>query len=101
MMLRGVSFRCTSAPTAQRSIPRPWHSRPMARSEGADARDAAGRIVPLHVGATLYVGVSVPRHRGEDRQMMAHELLRQAALILAAGWSKGADARDDAGRIVF
>ncbi len=33
--------------------------------------------------------------------MMAHELLRQAALILAAGWSKGADARDDAGRIVF
>jgi hypothetical protein len=33
--------------------------------------------------------------------MMAHELLRQAALILGAGWSKGADARDDAGRIVF
>ena len=32
--------------------------------------------------------------------MMAHELLRQAALILAAGWSKGADARDAAGRIV-
>jgi hypothetical protein len=31
---------------------------------------------------------------------MAHELLRQAALILAAGWSKGADARDAAGRIV-
>jgi len=32
--------------------------------------------------------------------MMAHELLRQAALILAAGHSKGANARDDAGRIV-
>ena len=32
--------------------------------------------------------------------MMAHELLRQAALILGAGWSKGCDARDDAGRIV-
>jgi hypothetical protein len=32
--------------------------------------------------------------------MMVHELLRQAALILAAGWSKGADARDAAGRIV-
>ena len=32
--------------------------------------------------------------------MMANELLRQAALILAAGWSKGADARDAAGRIV-
>ena len=32
--------------------------------------------------------------------MMAHELLRQAALILAAGWSKGADARDAAGRII-
>jgi hypothetical protein len=32
--------------------------------------------------------------------MMAHELLRQAALILAAGWSKGADARDATGRIV-
>jgi hypothetical protein len=31
---------------------------------------------------------------------MAHELLRQAALILAAGWSKGADARDATGRIV-
>jgi hypothetical protein len=26
--------------------------------------------------------------------MMAHELLRQAALILAADWSKGCDARD-------
>jgi hypothetical protein len=63
-------------------------------SKGSNARDSAGRIVPLHVGATLYVGVSVPRHRGEDGQMMAHELLRQAALILAAGWSKGADARD-------
>jgi hypothetical protein len=32
--------------------------------------------------------------------MMAHELLRQAALILAQGWSKGCDARDSAGRIV-
>ena len=32
--------------------------------------------------------------------MMAHELLRQAALILAAGWSKGSDARDAAGRII-
>ncbi len=32
--------------------------------------------------------------------MMAHELLRQAALILGAGWSKGADARDATGRIV-
>ena len=32
--------------------------------------------------------------------MMAHELLRQAALILAQGWSKGSDARDDTGRIV-
>jgi len=32
--------------------------------------------------------------------MMAHELLRQATLILAAGWCKGADASDDAGRIV-
>ena len=31
---------------------------------------------------------------------MAHELLRQAALILGAGWSKGADARDDTGRMV-
>ena len=26
--------------------------------------------------------------------MMVHELLRQAALILGAGWSKGCDARD-------
>jgi hypothetical protein len=32
--------------------------------------------------------------------MMAHELLRQAALILGAGWSKGCDARDITGRIV-
>ncbi len=32
--------------------------------------------------------------------MMAHEPLRQAALILGAGWSKGADARDATGRIV-
>jgi hypothetical protein len=32
--------------------------------------------------------------------MMAHELLRQAAQILGAGWSKGADARDATGRIV-
>jgi hypothetical protein len=32
--------------------------------------------------------------------MMAHELLRQAAQILAANHSKGADARDDAGSIV-
>jgi hypothetical protein len=32
--------------------------------------------------------------------MMAHELLRQAALILAAGHSKKANARDAAGRIV-
>jgi len=32
--------------------------------------------------------------------MMAHELLRQAALILTAGWSKNADAHDDADRIV-
>jgi hypothetical protein len=32
--------------------------------------------------------------------MMAHELLRQAALILGAGWIKGADARDSTGRIV-
>ena len=32
--------------------------------------------------------------------MMAHELLRQAALILAQGWSKGSDARDDTGRMV-
>ena len=32
--------------------------------------------------------------------MMAHELLRNAALILAQGWSKGCDARDSAGRIV-
>jgi hypothetical protein len=32
--------------------------------------------------------------------MMAHELLRQAALILAAGWSKGSNARDATGRIV-
>jgi hypothetical protein len=32
--------------------------------------------------------------------MMAHELLRQAALILAQGWSKGCDARDSAGRMV-
>ena len=32
--------------------------------------------------------------------MTPHELLRQAALILAQGWSKGCDARDHAGRIV-
>jgi hypothetical protein len=32
--------------------------------------------------------------------MMAHELLRKAAEILAAGWIKGADASDDAGRII-
>jgi hypothetical protein len=32
--------------------------------------------------------------------MMAHELLRQAAQMLGAGWSKGADARDATGRIV-
>ena len=32
--------------------------------------------------------------------MMAHELLRQVALILGAGWSKGANARDATGRIV-
>jgi hypothetical protein len=31
--------------------------------------------------------------------MKPHELLRQAALILTAGWSKGADARDDADRM--
>ena len=33
-------------------------------------------------------------------KMMAHELLRQAATILGAGWSKGANARDFTGRIV-
>jgi hypothetical protein len=32
--------------------------------------------------------------------MMAHELLRKAALILADGWCKGGDASDDAGRIL-
>jgi hypothetical protein len=32
--------------------------------------------------------------------MKPHELLRQAALILADGWSKNADARDDADRTV-
>jgi hypothetical protein len=32
--------------------------------------------------------------------MMAHELLRKAAEILAAGWIKNADAGDDAGRIL-
>jgi hypothetical protein len=32
--------------------------------------------------------------------MMAHELLRQTALIVAQGWSKGCDARDSAGRKV-
>jgi hypothetical protein len=32
--------------------------------------------------------------------MMAHELLRQAATILGAGWSKGSNARDSTGRIV-
>jgi hypothetical protein len=32
--------------------------------------------------------------------MMAHELLRQAALILADGWSHNANARDNTGRIV-
>jgi len=32
--------------------------------------------------------------------MMAHELLRQAALILADGWSHNANARDATGRIV-
>jgi hypothetical protein len=31
---------------------------------------------------------------------MAHELLRQAALILADGWSHNANARDATGRIV-
>ena len=35
----------------------------------------------------------------EWRAMMAHELLRQAAQILGAGWSKIADARNDTGRI--
>ena len=45
--------------------------------QGADARDDADRIVPLWA-----------------------ELLRQAALILAAGWIKDADAGDDAGRII-
>jgi hypothetical protein len=44
------------------------------------------------------------RRRFEDYEgyliMMAHELLRQAALILGAGWSKGCDARDSAGRMV-
>ena len=38
--------------------------------------------------------------KGEWRAMMAHELLRQAAQILGAGWSKGSNARDDTGRIV-
>jgi hypothetical protein len=32
--------------------------------------------------------------------MKPHELLRQAALILADGWSKNTNARDDTGRIV-
>jgi hypothetical protein len=32
--------------------------------------------------------------------MMAHELLRKAAEILAAGWIKNCDAADDAGSIV-
>ena len=32
---------------------------------------------------------------------LSHELLRQAALILGAGWSKGSNARDSAGRIVL
>ena len=38
--------------------------------------------------------------RGILRQMLAHELLRQAATILGAGWSKGTNARDSTGRIV-
>jgi hypothetical protein len=32
--------------------------------------------------------------------MMAHELLRQAALIVGSNWSQGCSARDDAGSIV-
>jgi hypothetical protein len=40
------------------------------------------------------------RARGDLNTMMAHELLRQATQILAAGHSRGANARDDAGRIV-
>ena len=40
------------------------------------------------------------RHFPGGRHMMAHELLRQAAQILGAGWSKGSDARDVTGRIV-
>jgi hypothetical protein len=45
-----------------------------------------------------------PQRRLKDHggylTMMAHELLRNAALILGAGWSKGCDARDSAGRMV-
>ncbi len=49
-------------------------------SKGSDARDATGRIVPLHTGPNVSPAL--------------------AAEILGTNWSKGADARDDAGSIV-
>jgi hypothetical protein len=52
-----------------------------------------GRDGPVHLPGDV-------AGKGEWRAMMAHELLRQAAQILGAGWSKIADARDDTGRIV-
>ncbi len=52
-----------------------------------------GRDGPVHLPGDV-------AGKGEWRAMMAHELLRQAAQILGAGWSKGADARDATGRIV-
>jgi hypothetical protein len=52
-----------------------------------------GRDGPVHLPGDV-------AGKGEWRAMMAHELLRQAAQILGAGWSNIADARDDTGRIV-
>jgi ferredoxin-nitrate reductase len=45
-------------------------------------------------------GVVSPEKYRASNPAGRHELLRKAATILAAGWCKGGDASDDAGRII-
>ena len=60
---------------------------------------AQGGTITRGVGATIS-SVLQAAIALAYRAMMARELLRRAAQILGAGWSKGANARDAAGRIV-
>jgi hypothetical protein len=55
--------------------------------------------MPLHVGANRST-INPEAVAFSPYGALAHELLRQAPLILGAGWSKGCDARVDTRRMV-